>query len=82
MLILVKGFESYETLKFAVKKKLRHFGFEATFFVSLHSESLLSERPGFDSRPAQTLKACNFVDFGPSRPKTNFFERSDLFLLG
>ena len=82
MLILVKGFESYETLKFAVKKKLRHFGFEATFFATLCSKSLLSERPGFESRPAQTLKAYIFEAFWPTGPKTSFFERSDLFLLG
>ena len=61
MLILVKGFESYETLKFAVKKKLRHFGFEATFFATLCSKSLLSEQPGFESRSGQTLRSYSFA---------------------
>ena len=48
----------------------------------LCSESLLSERPGFESRPAQTLKAYIFEAPWPTGPKTNFFERSDLYLLG
>ena len=66
----------------AIKKKLRQFGFEATFFATLCSKSLLSERPGFESRPAQTLKTYIFEAPWPTGPKTNFFERSDLYLLG
>ena len=31
--VLVKVFQSYKQEKFAVKKKLRHFGFEATEFI-------------------------------------------------
>ena len=65
-----------------VKKKCGPFGFEATFFAILHSESLLFGRPGFDSRQLQTLKAHNFVALGPTGSKTTFFERSDLCLLG
>ena len=65
-----------------VIKNLRHFGFEATFFAILYSESLLFGRPGFDSRQLQTLKAHNFVALGPTGSKTTFFERSDLCLLG
>ena len=64
------------------KKYSRPFGFEATFFASLFSESLLSERPGFDPRPGQTLRAHNFEALGSAGSKTNFFERSDLYLLG
>ena len=30
-------------------------------FHKLHSESLLSERPGFESRTLQTLRLCSFV---------------------
>ena len=66
----------------AVKKKSRHFGFEATLIASLYSESLLFGRPGFDSRQLQTLRAHNFVALGPTGSKTTFFERSDLCLLG
>ena len=80
-LILVKDLQKYQRSKLTFKKIPRPFGFEATFFASLCSESLLSERPGFDSRPAQTLKACNFEDLGPTGPKINFFERSNLCLL-
>ena len=63
------------------KKYSRPFGFEATFFASLFSESLLSERPGFDPRPAQTLRAYNFALFWPIRPKITLIDRSDLYLL-
>ena len=65
-----------------VKKIPRPFGFEATFIAILFSESLLFGRPGFDSRRLQTLRAHNFVPLGPTGSKTNFFERSDLYLLG
>ena len=58
------------------KKYSRPFGFEATFFASLFSESLLSERPGFDPRPGQTLRAHNFEALGPAGSKTNFFDIS------
>ena len=64
------------------KKKLRQFGFEATFFATLCSKLLLSEGPGFESRQAQTLKAYIFEASWPTGPKTNSFERSDLYLLG
>ena len=67
--------------KLAVKKTPRPFGFEATFFASLYSESLLSGRPWFDSRTLQTLGAYNFEILGSARSKTTFFERFDLFLL-
>ena len=50
-------------------------------FHKLHSESLLSERPGFESRTVQTLKAHIFAALWPTGPKTNFFEGSDLYLL-
>ena len=63
------------------KKKLRQFGFEATFFATLCSKLLLSEGPGFESRQAQTLKAYIFEASWPTKPKTNLFERFDLFLL-
>ena len=56
----VKGLQSYKPVKLVVKKNVRHFGFEATFSASSYRKSLLSERPGFDSRRAQTLKACIF----------------------
>ena len=63
------------------KKNPRHFGFEATFFATLYSESLLFGRPGLDSRPLQTLRGYNFLALGPGGSKTNFFERFDLSLL-
>ena len=43
--------------KLAVEKKLRCFGFKATFFATLYSKSLLFRRHGFDSRRGQTLGA-------------------------
>ena len=61
---------------------MRHFGFEATFSVSLHSESLLSGQPGFDSRPAQTLRACSFAALWSERTYSTSFERSKPYLLG
>ena len=64
------------------KENSRPFGFEATFFVILYSESLLFGRPGFDPRTLQTLRACNFEALWPAGSKTNFFVRSDLCLLG
>ena len=82
MFLYVKRLQSYKLAKLENKKKLRQFGFEATFFATLCSKSLLFERPGFDPRPAQTFKAYIFEASWPTRPKTNFFERSDLFLLG
>ena len=48
------------TLKVGGQKKLRHFGFEATPFATVISESLLFGRPGFESWLAQTLRACSF----------------------
>ena len=78
--ILLKWFQSYNPAKLAVKKNMRHFGFEATFSASSYSKSLLSERPGFDSRPVQTLKAYIFEASWPTGQKTIFFERPDLFL--
>ena len=38
--ILVKVYQSYKGAKLAVKKKLRHFGFEATFYVVVHGRIL------------------------------------------
>ena len=48
----------------------------------LYSDLLLFQSPGFESRPAQTLIVCNFEALWPVGSKTNFFERSDLYLLG
>ena len=56
------------------KKYSRPFGFEATFFASLFSESLLSERPGFESRLAQTLRAYSFAAPWPAGLKIDFLE--------
>ena len=56
------------------------FGFEATFFVSLCSKSLLSERSRFDFRPAQSLRTYSFEAPWSTRIRTNFLGRSDLFL--
>ena len=81
MFSYAKWLQSYKVAKLAIKKKLRQFGFEATFFATLCSKLLLSERPGFESRPAQTLKAYIFEAFWPRGPKTISFERSDLYLL-
>ena len=50
--------------------------------LRLFSESLLSERPGFDPRPGQTLRAHNFKALGPAGSKTNFFESPIIPLLG
>ena len=80
MFSYVKWLQSYKVAKLEIKKKLGQFGFEATFFATLCSKSLLSERPGFDS--VQTLKAYIFEASKPTGLKTNFFERSDLYLLG
>ena len=55
MLLNVNLLQSYGPSKLVVKKNSRPFGFEATFFAILCSESLLSERPGFESRAGQSL---------------------------
>ena len=39
----------------AVKKKVRHFGFKATFFASLYSKSLLFRQLGLDSQTVQSV---------------------------
>ena len=79
MFLKIKRLHSYKLVKFANKKMLRHFGFEATFFATLFSESLLSERPGFDSRPAQSLRGYIFATLWPKGPKISSFKRSNLF---
>ena len=79
---LVKGLQKYQRSKLVIKKNSRPFGFEATFFVLLYSDSLLFGRPGFDSQRLQSLRAHNFVNLGHSGSKISFFERSDLCLLG
>ena len=81
MLLNVYWLQRYGLSKLAVKKYSRPFGFEATFFASSFSELLLSERPGFDSRLGQTLRAHNFEALGSAGSKTNYFENFDLFLL-
>ena len=40
MLILITGFQSYKTVKLAIKKKVRHFGFEATLYIVVHRRIL------------------------------------------
>ena len=73
--------QSYGPAKLAIKKYTRPFGFEATFFARLHSESQLTERPGFNPQQAQTLRAYNFEALWSIGQKTTFLERSDLYLL-
>ena len=51
-------------------------------FSLLYTELLLFERPGFDSRSAQTLKACNFEALWSGKTYSTSFERSKLYLLG
>ena len=72
MFSYVKWLQSYKVAKLEIKKKLGQFGFEATFFATLCSKSLLSERPGFESRPAQTLKAYNLAAPCPAGMKIDF----------
>ena len=73
---------SHIVIKVDFEKKYESFWVRGYIFVSLHSESLLFGRPGFDSRRLQTLRAHNFVALGPIVSKTIIFERSDLYLLG
>ena len=40
--ILVKGFQSYKLAKLAIKKELRHFGFEATLYLVVHGRILVN----------------------------------------
>ena len=54
----------------------------STPFSTLFSKSLLSERPGFDPRRGQTLKACNFAALWSGKTYSTSFERSKLYLLG
>ena len=69
--------------KFAVKKKLKKNDIAAFTRLYLYcSKSLLSGRPSFESQSLQTLRAYNFAALWPARSKTNFYERSDLYLLG
>ena len=77
----LKRLQSYGPSKLAINKYSRPFGFEATFSVSLHSESLLSGQPGFDSRWAPTLRSCNFDPSWSKRTYNTSFERSNIFLL-
>ena len=77
-----QGASKLQGRKVGSQKKLRHFGFKAMFFASLFSESLLSERSGFDPRRGQTLKACNFAALWSGKTYSTSFERSKLYLLG
>ena len=58
MFIFVKGFQIYETLKFAIIKKLRHFLSEDTFLViyvvNHYSLGNQSSNPGRDELSAPT----------------------------
>ena len=56
---MVEGFQSYKPVMLAVKKKVRHFRFKATFFASLFSESLLFRQLGLDSQMLQSV--CIFA---------------------
>ena len=61
MLLWVKRLQSCKLAKFAIKKMLRHFGFEATLFASLCSESLLFGRPGHSELKCQiSLGNCSW----------------------
>ena len=66
--------QSYRLSNFAVKKNSRPFGFEATFLQVVYSESLLSARPGFESRTLQTLRLCSFAAPCSTRSYTTSFE--------
>ena len=78
MTIYAKQLRNYRRSKLAVKKISRPFGFEATLFANLNSESLLFGRPGFDSWSAQTLMACNFATLWSEKTQSMSFERSKL----
>jgi len=79
--LLAQTVKKLWAFKVGGQKNPRPFGFEATFLATLCSESLLSERPGFDPRPAQSLGAYTFAAFWPTWLKMSFFERSNLYLL-
>ena len=51
-------------------------------FCKLYSESLLSGRPGFESRTLQTLRLCSFVALWSIRSYTTSFESPIIHLLG
>ena len=70
-----------QAVKVGFEKKYETFWVRGYIFRYLHSESLLSERPGFDPRPGQTLRAHNFEALGPAGSKTNFFESPIIPLL-
>ena len=80
--ILVQGGKSYSTSKLAIMKKKWKNPTTYILMLILYSDLLLFQSPGFESRPAQTLIVCNFEALWPVGSKTNFFERSDLYLLG
>ena len=69
-----------QDVKVGFEKNMRHFGFEATFFAGLYSESLLLERPWFESLSAPNLKACNCKDLGCTGPKNYFFLKDLIFI--
>ena len=82
VLIFVKGFQIYETLKFAIIKKLRHFLSEDTFLVSLCSESLLFGQPEFESRQGRTFGPHSSAAHGPKWVLSTSFGRSKTYLFG
>ena len=67
------GYKDMGPQSWQLKKDSRPFGFEATFFAGLYSESLLLERPEFESLSAPNLKACNCKDLGRTGPKIHLF---------
>ena len=76
---LVKGFQSYKPVMLAVKKKVRHFGFKATFFASLYSESLLFRQLGLDSQTVQSV--CIFAGNWLALSYDSIVETSITYLL-
>ena len=62
------------TLKVGGQRKVETFWVRGYFFVRSYSESLLSERPGFESRLAQTLRHCNFAAPWPTKTKSTALE--------
>ena len=82
MSLYVKRLQNCGPSKFAVKKNWKNDVGACTHLDLSSNENVVFGQSGFDSRLLLTLRASNFEALWPAGSKTNFFERSDLYLLG
>ena len=71
-----------QACKVCNQKNVETFWVRGYVFRKIAIVNLVFGQPGFDSRTAQTLKACNFAALWSGKTYSTSFERSKLCLLG